>query len=174
MLIAVVSDTHGYFTPAEKVLRRFRPELLFFLGDFYADGEKLLSKLEIPGYLVAGNGDRSSQYPQEDKLITIAGVRFFLTHGHNLGVKQGMTRLEAESRKNLAQVTLYGHTHCCYLRQHENCWLMNPGSASEPRDLNEPSVGLIEIGAKQVEFSIISVVDQSLIDGNVWRLEQNN
>ena len=167
MLIGVISDTHGRIDRVLQALQRYPIRQFLFLGDFYHDGIKLMQKLGIPGCAVAGNCDHMPEEKLKEAVIEIEGVRFFLTHGHTWGVKQGTARLQEYASTARNDVVLFGHTHRSYLKQEEGFWLMNPGSAAISRNQEDPSIGLIEISLNQIEFSILSVLDHSLINGNV-------
>lgn len=62
MKILVVADTHYVTAPIITQLKKEKADMLFFLGDFVQDGEDIKRKLQIPAYIIAGNGDMASFY----------------------------------------------------------------------------------------------------------------
>ena len=58
----------------------------------------------------AGNFDWD-QLKEALSLVHGAGKRFYLTHGHLLGVKASLDSAVAAAASNGADVLLYGHTH---------------------------------------------------------------
>jgi putative phosphoesterase len=171
MLIAVVSDTHTLLSPALEGLKRYPADFFCFLGDYYRDGLALARELRMQLVAVMGNGDfREAGYAlQLEQSFTVDGVSLFCTHGHRLDVKNGTEALSARARAMGADIALFGHTHYSYLAYRDGCWLMNPGSAAEPRDAQDISMGLIKVQKDAVEFSIISLLDGHLIHGDIWQ-----
>jgi predicted phosphodiesterase len=52
----------------------------------------------------------SARYAEEE-MITLAGVRILLTHGHRQGVKYGLGAAVAYAEGRQADVLVFGHTH---------------------------------------------------------------
>lgn len=147
--IIVFSDTHGNLSAMRKVLEK-DADAYIFLGD----GERELDKMrEIYSgktvMNVRGNCDFCSQAPEID-LCSVNGVRIMFTHGHNHGVKYSTDRLFYLAEENDIQIMLYGHTHCRDLKYDRGIYVMNPGSASIPRDFKAPSYAYIDITDKGI------------------------
>ena len=149
MRILVVSDTHSH---VQGILKKLKEEISFdmlvFLGDFAADGERIKEALKIPSHIIAGNGDWQTNYPREQH-ITVEGRKILLTHGHKYNVKNDLNRLYYHALESGANVVLFGHTHVPMRRIDENLIMMNPASPSLPRGgLTTRSYGILEIGQK--------------------------
>ena len=129
MKILVFSDSHKTVGDLYDVIERERPDCVLHLGDHLHDAEDLqyafdgLSILYVPG-----NCDYAPFAPDEI-LTELGGVRIFMTHGHQYGVKGGTQRLLAKAQSVGAKIALYGHTHRPLLEQSGGIWLMNPGAS---------------------------------------------
>lgn len=146
MRLVVFSDTHGNFRAARDIVERNQDvDKFIFLGD----GEREIDKLRIvyPEKLilnVAGNCDYNSFTPNSD-LYNAGKVKVFFTHGHRLGVKYGVDNLFAKAKEVGAEVALFGHTHERFYEYRDGIHLLNPGSASCPRDGRSPSYAFVDI-----------------------------
>lgn len=146
MKILVVADTHYVTAPIITQLKKEKADMLFFLGDFVQDGEDIKRKLQIPAYIIAGNGDMASFYKKEE-LVKIRDKRILLTHGHQYNVKNGLQRLYYHGVENRADVILYAHTHIPHLNWEGQVLIMNPGSPTFPRGgSNIGTYGILNIG----------------------------
>lgn len=145
MKIAIVSDTHGCWQSVRQALEaEDGVDYLFFLGDMVADGQKLAQVLRLPAYIVRGNCDGLAQEPAE-LTVNIGGVNFLLCHGDRYQVKNTLTPLCLRGQELGADIICFGHTHQP-MYEEEAVILINPGSASRPRLLDElPSWGLLEL-----------------------------
>lgn len=132
MKILVVADTHNFTTAIMGQLKEEKADLLFFLGDYVKDGEDIKRKLQIPAYIVAGNGDMASCYKKEEQ-INIRGKKILLTHGHQYNIKNTLQGLYYHGLENKADLILFAHTHIPYLNQEGQILMMNPGSPVFPR-----------------------------------------
>ena len=132
MRILVMSDSHSALHFMRSAVAAVKPDAVIHLGDYFDDGEVIaeenahLTVHQVPGncdqYRCPINTPRQLCYP-------IGGVRFFMTHGHNHFVKQGIGALLADSRRNGAQAVLFGHTHRAVCQQEpDGLWVLNPGS----------------------------------------------
>lgn len=118
--ILIFSDSHGQTDRMRRWIEQEQPDHLIHLGDFYDD---LPSALRVPG-----NCD-PYKLGARVKVVTLAGVRIFLTHGHKHGVKLSLNELIRSASEAEARVVLFGHTHVPYVAEHDGMILMNPGSA---------------------------------------------
>lgn len=130
MKILVFSDSHHSIGNMYDAVERERPNIVLHLGDCIADAEDLSNAFGGLDLLyVPGNCDPFS--PAAPSLLQeFGGKRVFLTHGHLFGVKSGLLRLELEAKRLGADVALFGHTHCPFLKQENGIWLLNPGSCA--------------------------------------------
>lgn len=147
MKILVISDTHGREENMHQVLKKTgRPDLILHLGDSEG-GEDIIRQIaDCPMHLVAGNCDFFCRYPK-DKIVEVAGVRIFMTHGHYYYVNMGTNELTAAAIRNRCQIALFGHTHVPLLDQRiPGLTILNPGSLSKPRqEGHRPSYALLEL-----------------------------
>lgn len=144
MLIAVVSDTHRDSYAVNKVLKKIgNADVLIHLGDNVRDAVDLSQKFKGRTIYVKGNCDFSPSMKAE-RVEEIAGKKIFITHGHNFGVKFGLSRLRERAEFEGAHIALYGHTHVSSIVYEGGIWFINPGSAWEGRDGSE-SIAMIEI-----------------------------
>lgn len=133
MKILVLSDSHATLGFMRRCIEVTAPDAVIHLGDFYNDGQTMQNEFpQIPFHQVPGNCDlyRGWIPDPETRLIELGGVRFFLTHGHRFGVKQGLYHLLRDARGAGAQAVLFGHTHMALCQQEDGMWVLNPGAAS--------------------------------------------
>lgn len=132
MKILVLSDSHAALSFMRMSIDTVKPDAIVHLGDYFEDGTAMAEEYSyIRFYQVPGNCDRFRCLPWQAEVIScqIDGVKMYMTHGHNHGVKSGTGRLLADARKSGAQIVLYGHTHCPECRQEEDgLWILNPGT----------------------------------------------
>ena len=150
MKILVLSDSHAALRFMYYCVSKVAPDAIIHLGDHYDDGEALREEFpSIRLYQVPGNCDRYRCPPDvsEILLVTLDGVRLYLTHGHRHKVKMATYALLEDARKARAHGVLYGHTHVpnCY-QEPDGLWVLNPGSCG----YFGGTAGLIETRAGQI------------------------
>jgi hypothetical protein len=157
MRIAVVSDTHGNYKEFLRLIEsQEKFDMLFHLGDYVDDAEKLKKILSVPTIIVKGNGDYWSNY-NEDEVIEIEGKKILLTHGHKYNVRFNYTNLYYRGLELEADLVLFGHTHVPINIKENNLIIMNPGSPSLPRSHDRKrTFGIIEIG-ENISTSIVEI-----------------
>ncbi len=146
MRIIVYSDTHGSFSAHEKIINRNQDAYAFI---FLGDGERELDKIRMlyPDKKivnVAGNCDYASMAPSTD-IFMAKGVKILFTHGHGYGVKYSLDRLFYKAKEIDAKIALFGHTHCRHYSYEDGVHILNPGSASSPRDGSRAGYAFIDI-----------------------------
>ncbi|HWP96109.1 MAG TPA: metallophosphoesterase [Syntrophomonadaceae bacterium] len=144
MRIAIVADTHGRIDGIQKQLKKEKPELIFFAGDYLSDARRLSHHLGIGAEAVLGNCDRLSSGEWERQVI-VAGCRFYIVHGHQYGVKSSLNTIYYRGQELEADAVVFGHTHIPCCQQVERMWLLNPGSAARPRIGKQPSYILLQV-----------------------------
>lgn len=133
--IIVYSDTHGSFSAHAEIFRRNEnADAFIFLGD----GERELDKIKAlyPDKTVvnvAGNCDYCSTSLQTD-IFMAKNIKILFSHGHTFGVKYSLDRIYYKAKEIGAKIVLFGHTHCRYYSYEDGVHILNPGSASCPRD----------------------------------------
>lgn len=145
MLLAIVSDTHRDFETVNKVLDKVKDkDYIIHLGDNVEDAIYIEKQLKSKNVIyVKGNCDYSKAIPSE-QLIEIQGIKLFITHGHNYGVKHGLDELKERAKELGADIALYGHTHVPNITKEQGLWIINPGSATLPR-VPGKTIAFIEI-----------------------------
>lgn len=150
MLIAVVSDTHRvqkYIEKAKEYLKE--ASIIIHLGDNIEDVEYLKEGFKGDIYAVKGNCDFKNTYPME-QVIDIEGIRIFMTHGHNYGVKMSLNNIYYKAKESNVDIVLFGHTHQHLIIEEDGITFMNPGSISLPRSMGR-YIGFINIEDGKVE-----------------------
>ena len=153
MKILVTSDSHGAYDRLCMAARREKPDVCFFLGDGLRDAGLLAEALPaLPLYLVSGNCDFADFAPLRG-LAPLGGLLFFYTHGHSLGVKNGIDTLWQAAHESGAEVALFGHTHSPFYEYWEGIHLFNPGALSQSR-AGGPTYGVITLGSGEPVFTV--------------------
>jgi putative phosphoesterase len=141
--LLLVSDSHGHTDGIASLIQRTGlPDLILHMGDHQDPLEEIAWEMECPVLGVAGNCDhfKSTADLPDNRLIILAGWRFFLTHGHHYHVKSGLQHLFQVAAQDpwRADFIVFGHTHRQLVRQYEQdgrtVYLINPGSAFPGRE----------------------------------------
>ncbi len=130
MKVLIISDSHGWSEELEAVIERHKAEVeaIIHCGDSeLAPSDRALEKVKV----VAGNCDFNSDFPQE-RLEDIAGMRFYITHGHLHSVKNNLVKLSYRAEEVQAEVVCFGHTHHATCFQENGVTYINPGSLRLP------------------------------------------
>jgi hypothetical protein len=123
-----MSDSHGSKDTMLKAVAYEVPDLILHLGDHDKDCLEIeWNYPEIPIRTVRGNCDRSSAGLDEDE-FTLAGKRFYMTHGHLFSVKTGKSTIISYAASRGIDVLLFGHTHIPMSKIQDNITIINPGS----------------------------------------------
>ncbi|HOC34138.1 MAG: Phosphodiesterase YfcE [Firmicutes bacterium ADurb.BinA205] len=161
MRVIVISDTHGNYPALEKVfMRNTDADWLIHLGDGERELDRfVVSHPELSQKIihVAGNCDYNSLSPEHFILPLPGGHRILATHGHLYGVNSSRERLKMLARANKCDIILFGHTHERFECTENGFKIMNPGSASCPRDGRPPSFGHIDISPAGIVLNIVSI-----------------
>lgn len=128
MKIIVFSDSHRELDHMRDVIKREKPDYVFHLGDHDTDAEQISREFQLlPVAMVRGNCDGWSD-TSKTLTLNVGGIRFFLCHGHTLGVKTSYMRAIFAAREQGADVLLFGHTHIAERDESNGLKLLNPGS----------------------------------------------
>lgn len=153
MRIIVFSDSHGDISRAMEILDREEYDLVIHLGDYSEDGRLIREKIDRPVYQVRGNCDYYDLDTDLEQVLVLAGKKFFLSHGHDYGVKHNYNRIFYRGLELGADIVLFGHSHRPLILR-DKIILFNPGSISLPQPGEAASYGLIRIEDGQVELEI--------------------
>ncbi len=130
--LIIISDTHGSVKGLETLLPRIAEnDYVIHLGDGFSEARKLLSAYPDKAYICAGNCDFSVSFPSEG-ILEVEKLRVLYCHGHQYGVKSGLTQLAFEAKRRGCDIVLYGHTHIPDICELEGVTLINPGSCKYP------------------------------------------
>lgn len=158
MRILVVSDTHGSIQSViEYIEREERFDMFVHLGDYTEDGKTISAMTGIESIVIKGNCDYLDEKSPEEYTFELYGKKIFMTHGHNYGVKRDMGSLFYRAKELDIDIVLFGHTHIAMSIEHEGIALFNPGSSSEPRLGEKPSIGVLEIAEGVFKKNIIKL-----------------
>lgn len=137
--LLVVSDNHGSGYEMEYLLDTFGGKIdgLVHCGDSEWSPEYLEDMFGCPVYCAKGNCD-SGFLKREETLFEFGEHTCFVTHGHFYGVNWGCEDLLEKAMEVGADVVFYGHTHIPNYEEYgdQGVILMNPGSVSQPRQVN--------------------------------------
>lgn len=146
MRIIVIADTHKNSNAMHEIFERNQSaDIFIFLGD----GEREFQDIcclypHKKAYSVCGNCDYSS-FSSGMGVIEVEKCKIIFLHGHSHGVKGGINEVLRLARENDAQIILFGHTHQRFYQYIDGIHMLNPGSASSPRDGKPPSFAFIDI-----------------------------
>lgn len=162
MKILVVSDTHGAIDHVVAFVKAHRKEIdvIWHLGDHHKDAVKIADKTGLQVHGVKGNCDFNAHAP-EDLMLEVNGFRILLTHGHGYGVKHSLLKLSLKAQEEQLDMVCFGHTHVAVQTFEHDIMLFNPGSASEPRLGDYPSVGMVTLSTEGIKAFIVPLVSVS-------------
>ena len=158
MRVIVFSDLHGVSAAAEKIIAQ-NPDVRHYI--YLGDGVNIIDRLakrhhELEFHAVCGNCDYGSFLPFTD-IFVVEKKKILFCHGHTLHVKFGLYELKNFARKQHADVVLFGHTHCRYAEYDDGLYVLNPGSASCPRDGKAPSYLFIDVTKGGIVYNHVEV-----------------
>ncbi len=155
MRIAILSDTHGSYAHAVRILDLLGGfDHIIHLGDTTDDAELIGLALERDIVIVSGNCDRSGNY-QRLMTLEIAGKRFFISHGDQFRVKGGLAGLYQKALLVGADIVLYGHTHIPFIEEINGIMFMNPGTLKMSSE--NPTIGILQIEDGLVKTELVDV-----------------
>lgn len=160
MRIIVISDSHGNYYALEDIVKKnLTADIFIHLGDGEREVEKISVQYpQLVFHHIKGNCDFSGIKSKNILCIELEyGHRLFAVHGHNHYVKSGLARLINSAVENNADIVLYGHTHERFCKYENGIYIMNPGSASCPRDGLPPSYGYIDVTEKGIFTNIVTL-----------------
>ncbi len=152
MKAIIFSDSHRSFNPMMRAMEiEGNVDLIIHAGDVLSDVEDL--KIMYPRHnivYVKGNNDFWDNSAAEDRFFNFDGVKIFLTHGHNYGVKYSLAKLTKHGAELGADICIFGHTHAALNERSGNLTLFNPGSVSR-------HYGVLETGTTGFQMRICDI-----------------
>ena len=151
MLVGIISDTHGSLPTAVHTAFNGCAHIIH-AGDVGAP-----SILEELGYIatvtaVMGNCDWPEYGPEVGRFasITLAGVRFFVTHMPQDAEESLRGRRFITAQQPLPHVCVHGHTHIPRIEHKGAVLMLCPGSPNQPRGGSRASVMLVDVENSRV------------------------
>ena len=131
MKVIILSDSHGSFNAMTKAIEQEgNVDMIIHAGDVVRDAEDLMIMYPQQRIVyVKGNNDFWERDAASDRFFEFDGVKIFVTHGHNYGVKYSLAKLNAHAKELGADVCIFGHTHQKYNETVNGIIMCNPGSA---------------------------------------------
>ena len=153
---AVFSDTHSNTALMLEAIRRYRPDVVFHLGDYERDAAVIRREFpDIALYNVCGNCDMVPTAPAED-LVPLGPVKALITHGHLYYVDWGdYSRLGYAALERGASIAMFGHTHSALNEDFGSVKLLNPGTAGRGREPTWAKVEVFENGAVYTQIVLL-------------------
>ena len=148
--VLITGDTHGHIQSVLDLMANVEFDEVIHLGDYVKDAAAIGNIYkEIPVHFVRGNNDFSGE---NEKVITIAGRKIFICHGHTLGVSTNLLKISLAAREKGALIALHGHTHVPEDLMVNSVRIFSPGSPTYPR-MSERSVGILEADGDYFEMA---------------------
>ena len=115
-------------------IEREKPDAVLHLGDHTDDADDIRRAFPaLTIYHVRGNNDFDMDVPLF-AVVTVGGVRMYLTHGHRERVSMLHSGLvPARAREEGCSFAFFGHTHRMMAEREQGVFVCNPGSISLPR-----------------------------------------
>ncbi|MTD38820.1 YfcE family phosphodiesterase [Erwinia sp. CPCC 100877] len=131
MKYLVVSDNHGDRDVLVDLKETYKGQVdrMFHCGDSELDPTDSLWQDFI---VVRGNCDYDPAFPNKIVDKTVEDT-IFMTHGHLVNVRYGLTTLALQAAEVDADIVLFGHTHEIGCEMIEHTLFLNPGSIRLPR-----------------------------------------
>lgn len=144
--VVIISDSHGNLDNVRKIMEKEQNvHQVIHLGDLIGQEMQLKEICGCDVHFVKGNCDYYAGNPVSD-VLEIGTNRIFITHGHHYGVNFGLDRLCFAAKENQCNIAMYGHTHVPENSVYGGVIIVNPGSVSQPRQLNhKPTYAVMEI-----------------------------
>lgn len=144
--VVIISDSHGNLDNVRKIMEKEQNvHQVIHLGDLIGQEMQLKEICGCEISFVKGNCDYYADNPVSD-VLEIGANRIFITHGHHYGVNFGIDRLCYAAKENQCNIVMYGHTHVPENSVYGGIIVVNPGSVSQPRQLNhKPTYAVMEI-----------------------------
>ena len=130
--ILICSDIHGALENFQAAFEAEAPlDLVLIAGDLGLERWKIDQVTGVTACaIVQGNNDRL-RHPDlpEKREFPYDGTRFYVTHGHTMGVRHGVPRKFMALTRNLgADIVVFGHSHSYFEETVDGVMYLNPGA----------------------------------------------
>lgn len=139
--VDIISDTHGYLSP-ELLDALEGADLVVHAGDITSEEDWEVLKSLHPIKAVLGNNDGYYDYGSEVEHLNVfvyEGVRFAVSHYFE------------DLPTGSVDVGVCGHTHRAQMVRSGRALVVNPGSASYPRDSGGPSMARMFVSDGEIQ-----------------------
>lgn len=155
--IAVLGDSHGQIKNIGLLTKYLgNVDYVIHTGDYFTDALYIGKNHEAKVIGVRGNCDFGSL--GKDEVVEVIGdKRFFITHGHQYGIKYDLNRIFYRGKELQADIVLFGHSHVPHYSIVDGMVLLNPGSISLPRGGSSKSFAIISIENGDVSIEVIDL-----------------
>lgn len=154
MLIVIASDVHGNSFRLRNLEKAYpQADLFLCAGDFNDPDFD-----QNPWISVAGNNDQPGLLPRVRVVQTGLG-KIYMEHGDSYPAKTRISCLIEQARRNDCRIAVFGHTHRPLIEQHENVYVINPGSLYRSRGEIGISYVLLRWDENECEASLHSYYD---------------
>ena len=82
---------------------------------------------DLEGRCIYAKGNCDYYGPNEVR-VNLFDKKFYITHGHLYGVKNGYDRITYKGFEEEADFVIFGHTHIPYFSKERNTIFINPGA----------------------------------------------
>ena len=148
--IGLISDTHSLLRPEAVAILRGSDHIIH-AGDI-GDMEVLTALRRIaPTTAVRGNNDRGNWASAiaETEVVEVGGVLIFVIHDiRDLGIDPKTAGMH---------IVVSGHSHKPLIKERNDVWFVNPGSAGARRFTLPISVAEIKVTGKTIKPRIIEL-----------------
>lgn len=145
MQLIVLSDTHGVTKKFLRIVEAYKDtaEAFLFTGDGLCDATAAQEAFpEAKIYTVKGNNDFMEEAPLQRRVEfsvseedgTKHSIVVFMEHGDALPYSDREDAMMSLTRRQKAQIGLFGHSHVPYGKMEHGVLVLNPGSTSYPRN----------------------------------------
>mgnify|MGYP002517703966 CR=1 FL=1 len=146
MRILVMSDAHGKKSVIEELVKRHNDaKTVLFLGDGAAEFLEISKRYPSKNFFaVSGNNDFFVPNLNYDEVVTVDGVRIFMTHGHRYHIGFGEESVIKKAKELDCKIALCGHTHIPKTTYADGIYYVNTGSVARSR-LGPDTYAVIDI-----------------------------
>ena len=137
-------------------IKALNPDMILHLGDVTDDADLMEALLDREVRRVPGNCDVADREPGT-LFIKVEGLLILATHGHHHRVKTTLHDLARDAKKHGAKVALFGHTHVALEDEVDGVMVLNPGSASLPKNNQKSGYAMMTVTGEDISVKFIHI-----------------
>ena len=104
----------------------------------------IFQKIKEKTIQLSFNDFRKNKF-QDDEIFSLEGFKIMITHGHLYGARYDTDELASAAKEEGCDIVVYGHTHVADNHYQDGILVLNPGSATLPRDGMRPSFMILNL-----------------------------